>query len=65
MHFYWRVIEELKLIGETWLFNDPSLSRSFEQWIYKNADAIAMINMFETIQVSPMFELNGLPHSLN
>ncbi len=65
MHFYWRMIEELKSIGETWVFNDPSLARNFERWLYKNADAIAMMNMHETFQGSPMFELNGFPHSLN
>ena len=65
MHFYWRIIEELKLIGETWFFNDPSLARSFERWLHKNADAIAMIDFLETRKSPPMFRLNGIAHSLN
>lgn len=65
MHLYWRVIEELKFMGETWIFNDPSLARSYKRWINKNADAIDMINMVEIHQDPPVFQLNGLPHSLN
>jgi len=65
MHLYWRVIEELKFIGETWIFNDPSLARNFKHWVKKNADAINMMNRAETCPDSPIFALNGFPHSLN
>ena len=65
MHFYWRVIEELKLIGETWVFSDPSLARSFEYWLYKNADAIAMLDISPKRKCPPLFDLNGMTHSLN
>ena len=65
MHFYWRMIEELKFIGETWIFNDPSLARNFKLWLYKNSDAIEMIDLSETPDCQPLFDLNGITHSLN
>ncbi len=65
MHFYWRVMEELKSIGETWIINDPSLARNFKTWLFKNADAIEMVDISETQGCQPLFDLNGIPHSLN
>ena len=65
MHLYWRVIEELKFIGETWIFNDPSLARNFARWLNKNSDAIAMLDSVEIFQGPTSFAFNGLPHSLN
>jgi len=65
MHFYWRVIEELKSLGETWIFRDPSLARSYEHWLKRNADALAIINKSETVERSPLFEYIGVPHSLS
>ncbi len=65
MHFYWRVTEELKSIGETWIFNDPSLARNFKLWLYKNSDAIAMLDFSDTREYPPLFDLNGIAHSLN
>ncbi len=55
MHFYWRVIEELKLLGETWIINDPSLARSYKQWVSKNAEAIARIQKFGTCETPVIF----------
>ncbi len=65
MHFYWRVIEELKLLGETWVINDPSLARSYKQWVLKNAKAIARIQKFETHETPVIFVYLGMTHSLN
>ena len=65
MHLYWRIIEELKFIGETWSFNDPSLARNFEQWLYKNSEALAMLNRVDINRGSTLFALNGFPHSMN
>jgi hypothetical protein len=42
MHFYWRIIEELKLIGESWTITDPSLQRNYQQWLRSNAEAISL-----------------------
>ena len=59
MHLYWRVIEELKFLGETWMFNDPSLARNYERWVYKNAVAIAFLDRTD------LFDYNGVVHSLS
>ena len=65
MHLYWRIIEELKFIGETWIFSDPSLARNFQRWIHKNSDAIDMLDRAEIFRGPTLFTLNGLPHSMN
>jgi len=65
LHFYWRVIEELKFLGETWIINDPSLLRSYNRWLYKNAEAIAFTEMGVSVICSALFEYKGLPHSLS
>lgn len=62
MHLYWRVIEELKYLNETWTLLDPSLSRCFEQWVRKNADALALADQAGETGV---FSYRGLPVSLN
>jgi hypothetical protein len=65
MHFYWRVIEELKFLGETWIFNDPSLRRSYEIWIQRNADAIALSSANDPVEVSTFFDYKDTTLSLN
>jgi len=65
MHFYWRVIEELKFLGETWAFKDPSLKRSYERWICRNIDAIAFFDRCETVGRSTVFDHKILLHTLN
>ena len=40
MHFYWRIIEELKFLGECLIFNDPSLKREYQLWLKRNAYAL-------------------------
>lgn len=42
MHFYWRIFEELKNLGEHMVICDPSLRRNFEQWLCRHAEALAM-----------------------
>ena len=41
MHFYWRVKEELRYLGEVLIFLDPSLLREYRRWIEKNCRALA------------------------
>ena len=65
MHFYWRVVEELKFLGETWTFNDPNLLRSYNLWVQKNADAIAFSLVMAPVNRSPFFHYKGITHSLN
>jgi len=65
MHFYWRIIEELKFLGETWVFNNPNLHRCYTIWIKKNADVIAL-SLEETPTERPaQFTYKDIPHSLN
>ncbi len=42
MHLYWRVQQDLKCLGETLVFHDPSFIRSFRAWMEKNACGLAM-----------------------
>jgi len=35
MHFYWRVMEELKTLGEQWVITDPGLKRCYDFWMKK------------------------------
>jgi hypothetical protein len=43
MHLYWRVIEELKYLGERWEIIDPAMLRRYELWKQKHADSINII----------------------
>ncbi len=45
MHLYWRVIEELKYLNETWTMMDPSLSRNYDQWVRRNAAALVLAEL--------------------
>jgi len=65
MHFYWRIIEELKFLGETWVFNNPNLSRCYRLWIKKNADVIALSVQDTSTDQSAQFIYKKIPHSLN
>jgi len=65
MHFYWRIIEELKFIGETWVIKDPSLKRNFEQWRHLNAQAIALSTMSEPMEDLKRFHLRISPYCRN
>jgi len=65
MHFYWRVIEELKFLGETWVFNNPNLSRCYRHWIKKNADVIALSLQETPHDPSAHFAYKNIPHSFN
>ena len=63
MHLYWRVIEELKYLGETWNIHDPSLLRCYKAWILKNSESISI----EFNEVSPgsstIFTYKNIPCS--
>ena len=65
MHFYWRVIEELKFLGETWVINDPGLQRNFQCWLQKNGDAIALSSMYDQFQRSFQFGSDCITPSVN
>jgi hypothetical protein len=42
MQLYWRIIEELRYLGETVIFRDPSLKRQYHWWLRKNAAGLAL-----------------------
>ena len=56
MHLYWRVIEELKFLGETRTIRDPDLLRCFRLWLRKKADAIALSLTDNSPGHSPVFK---------
>jgi hypothetical protein len=49
MHVYWRVQQELNCLGEALKFVDPSLKRSFKQWLKKNASGLAMAEQQDVV----------------
>ncbi len=65
MHLYWRIIEELKFLGEMWIIKDPSLARRYAQWLQKNAAAIYMIDAVDDNHTETGFDYKGIQHSLN
>ena len=65
MHLYWRVIEELKFLGEIWTINDPNLLRCFRLWLEKKADVIALSLADSPADHSPLFNYKDITHSLN
>lgn len=65
MHFYWRIIEELKFLGETWVFNNPNLQRCYRIWIKKNADVIALSLEETPSYQKAQFTYENILHSLN
>lgn len=44
MHFYWRIMEELKYLGEILVIHDPSLLREFNGWLRKYSSRLALFN---------------------
>lgn len=64
MHFYWRIIEELKYLGENWMFHDPALTRCYGTWIRKNAWSISL-NFGHVPSPRPRFRYKGISCSDN
>jgi len=65
MHLYWRVIEELKYLNETWTLLDSSLCRCFEQWVRKNAEALSLADRAGEPAPPNVFSYKGFPFSLS
>ncbi|MFO7986157.1 MAG: hypothetical protein R6U38_09840 [Desulfatiglandaceae bacterium] len=65
MQFYWRIIEELKFLGETVIFHDPGLLRQFNWWLRKNAEGLALSTTDYRSQTSAAFKTWGVSPSLN
>ena len=64
MHLYWRIIEELKYLGEMWTINDPAILRYYDLWIKKHSKSINQ-NFIKTDNSSTLTTYKGIPHSLN
>jgi hypothetical protein len=65
MYLYWRIIEELKYLGETWIIRDPSLLRRYKSWTKKHAEAIAGNNGEVKTDSSGLMTYKGVLHSIN
>ena len=66
MHFYWRIIEELKFLGEIVVFKDPTLLRRYKFWLEEHADAITLSTTGDMItSTSVPFSYRGISPSLN
>jgi hypothetical protein len=65
MHLYWRIIEELKFLGEIVVFRDPNLLRCYKFWLQEHADAIALSTTFDRGSPSVPFNDKGISPSLN
>ena len=52
MHIYWRVLEELKQLGESWTILDPALRRNYRHWMRKNASAIGLLNAQDSLKIA-------------
>ncbi len=63
MHFYWKIIEELKYLGESWDPQDPGLKRNFNSWLQKNIEATCVD--FSENNNNGAFLYKGVPFSLN
>jgi hypothetical protein len=55
MHLYWRMIEELKYLGERWDIVDPAILRRYELWKQRHCEAL------ETIQTGTKSAEPGAP----
>jgi len=65
MQFYWRIIEELKFLGEIVIFHDPGLSRQFNWWLRKNAKGLALSSADYRSRNHGTFSKWGISPSLN
>ena len=65
MYFYWRIMEELKYMGEALVFHDPSFKREYRQWIQKNQTALALSAVEKERKILNDFDPFGIVPSLN
>lgn len=46
MYLYWRIQKDLDCLGEDLILHHPGFTRSFRQWVHKNAEALALAEGF-------------------
>ncbi len=57
MQIYWRMMHELRELGEMVVFHDPSLVREYKRWCKRNG-----IDFWGTFMVGPSVSLGFLAH---
>lgn len=65
MYFYWRMMEELKYLGEILVFHDPSFKREYRRWIRKNQGGLAFCAVEKVHRIHNSFDPFGTLPSLN
>ena len=65
MYFYWRIMEELKYLGEVLVFHDPSFKREYQQWIEKNQSGLDFSAMEDNRKILNDFDPFDIAPSLN
>jgi len=65
MHLYWRIMEELKYLGEVLIFHNPNLLREYNDWIQKNSASLALSSMEDTNKTSPIVHFGVIVPFLN
>jgi len=65
MYFYWRIMEELKYLGEVLVFHDPSFKREFRRWVQRNQAALVLGAVEKKRKILDEFDPFGIEPSLN
>ncbi|MDY6972771.1 MAG: hypothetical protein SV775_10630 [Thermodesulfobacteriota bacterium] len=65
MHLYWRILEELRYLGEVLIFHDPSISREYEIWMKKKAKVLPDNSEDDVPSIFPSPIHIKVPPSLN
>ena len=65
VYFYWRIMEELKYLGEFLVLHDPSFKREYRLWVQKNQVGLALSAVERKREVLDDFDPFGIPPSLN
>ena len=65
MYFYWRIMEELKYLGEQLVFQHPNFKREFTQWSRRNRSGLALAAVEKRQQVLNDYDPFGIKLSLN
>ena len=65
MYFYWRIMEELKYLGEVLVFHDPSFIREYRQWVKRNKAGLGFSVVEKKRKILDAFDPFGVVPSLN
>ena len=65
VYFYWRIMEELKYLGEALVFHDPSFKREYRQWAQKNQTGLGFSAMEDNRKILNDFDPFDITPSLN